>query len=390
MRSDRMDSGVTLLRQRVVEAFRTTFEQAPTLLVAAPGRVNLIGEHTDYNDGYVLPAAIDRHVVLAARPRADGQVRLHAADLGDSSAFKLDCIEHDESHRWSEYGRGVAWALQSAGHELTGMDAAFSGDVPIGSGLSSSAAIEIATAYAFQVLGDLSLDGVERAVLCQKAENQFVGMNCGIMDQYIVSLGQRDHALLIDCRSLDYEAVPIPVGVSLIICDTGKRRGLVDSEYNARRAECERGARILGVPALRDVSPAQLDAHQGELDAIALKRCRHIVSEDQRVLDAVRALGEGDLERVGELMNGSHISLRDDYEVSCDELDAMVEVAWRQEGVLGARMTGAGFGGCTVSLVRNEHAEAFQQRVAQEYAQATGLIPEVYVCRAEQGVRTLG
>jgi galactokinase len=351
--------------------------------------VNLIGEHTDYNDGFVLPAAIDRHIVIAARPRADRIVRLHAADMGESARFDLDDIRPDTGRRWSNYERGVAWALQSAGYVLQGMDAVVAGDVPIASGLSSSAAIEVATAFAFQTLGGLNLDGVQRALLCQKAENEFVGMRCGIMDQYIISLGRRDHALLIDCRNLEYRLVPIPAGLSLVICDTQKRRGLVDSEYNTRRLECEAGARALGVPALRDVSVETFETRQAELPEVTRRRCRHVVSENQRVLDAVGALEAGDLDRFGTLMNASHVSLRDDYEVSCAELDAMVEAAWRQPGVLGARMTGAGFGGCTVNLVTNEAAEAFQRHVASDYTWATGLEPRIYRCAAEDGVRLL-
>ncbi len=377
------------LQERARSRFVETFDAQPACLVAAPGRVNLIGEHTDYNDGYVLPAAIDRHVVIAAAPRADRQVRVLAVDLGRRSAFSLDDLHADEAERWSNYVRGVAWALQQAGHTLPGLDLTLTSDVPIASGLSSSAAIEVAVACTFQELGGLQLDGVQRALLSQKAENDFVGMRCGIMDQYIISLGQRDHALLIDCRSLDYQAVRIPDGCSLVICDTRKRRGLVDSEYNTRRNECEQGAAILGVRALRDVSPDELARRAAELPPVTLQRCRHVVTENQRVLDAVSALNSGDLARFGALMNASHISLRDDYQVSCAELDAMAEAAWQQKGVLGARMTGAGFGGCTVALVRSEATAAFVADVPRVYRAATGLAPELYVCNAEQGVHTL-
>ncbi|MBN1401317.1 MAG: galactokinase [Anaerolineae bacterium] len=378
----------TLVR-RAREAFVRVYGVEPNLMVAAPGRVNLIGEHTDYNDGFVLPTAIDRHVVVAASPRADRQVRLYALDLEGQAEFGLDQIEHAGQGAWSNYERGVAWALQGAGYALKGLDAVLTGDVPIGAGLSSSAAVEVATAFVFQQLSSLELDGVQRALLCQKAENEFVGMRCGIMDQYIISLGKKDHALLIDCRSLDYELVPVPQGVSLIICDTRKQRGLVDSEYNTRRRECELGAEILGVRALRDMTPELFARRQDELEAVTRMRCRHVVTENQRVLDAVQALRADDVPRFGALMNASHVSLRDDYQVSCVELDAMVEAAWRQEGVYGARMTGAGFGGCTVNLVAEGVAEAFQGRVAQAYAEATGLVPEIYICRAEEGVRAL-
>lgn len=378
------------LCQNAARAARREFGQGPQLWAAAPGRVNLIGEHTDYNDGFVLPAAIDRHVVLGATPRADRLVRVHAVDFGETATFDLEAIAYSDRNRWCNYLQGVAWALQEAGHCLRGMDAVLSSDVPVASGLSSSAAIEVATAYAFQVLGDFALDGVQRALLCQKAENQFVGMNCGIMDQFIVSLGRRAHALLIDCRSLAYESVPIPAGCSLVICNTKKKRGLVDSEYNTRRQECERGATVLGVKALRDASFDLLEQHRERLDAVTYRRCRHVISENERTLAAVAALRAGDLRRLGELMHASHLSLRDDYEVSCYELDVMVESAWRQPGIIGARMTGAGFGGCTINLVDERHAQALAQNVAREYAQVTSITPEVYICHAEDGVRTLG
>ena len=370
-------------------AFERIYGVEASLCVAAPGRVNLIGEHTDYNEGFVLPAAIDRHVVIATRPRDDRLVRLHALDFHRDATFSLDDIAQDPVERWSNYERGVAWALQRHGFSLRGMDAVVTGDVPIGAGLSSSAAIEVATAYALQMHADLDLDPVTRALLCQKAESEFVGMHCGIMDQYIISLGKREHALLIDCRSLEYRLVPIPSGISIIVCDTKKQRGLVDSEYNTRRQECEAGARLLGVPALRDVTLDAFEARQNELGEITRKRCRHVVTEDQRVIDAVRALQHGDLARFGELMNASHVSLRDDYEVSCRELDVMVEAAWQQDGIYGARMTGAGFGGCTVNLVADDYASDVTANVAQAYEKATGVVPEIYVCRAEDGVRSL-
>jgi len=380
---------IRLLKGRASTAFAQAFGREPQLYVAAPGRVNLIGEHTDYNDGFVLPAAIDRHALMAISPRADREVRLVAADFGSRSSFSLDEIEFDRVRRWSNYERGVAWALQEAGYTLSGLNVALSSDVPVGSGLSSSAAVEVAMAYAFQVVGDLPLDGVQRALLCQQAENDFVGMNCGIMDQFIVSLGQRGHALLIDCRSLEYTPVPLPGGCDVVICDTKKRRGLVDSEYNTRRQECERGASILGVRALRDVTLQQLQEHRDDMDPVTFRRCRHVVSENERTLAAVSALRSGDLTRFGELMNASHRSLRDDYEVSCAELDAMVSAAWEQPGTLGSRMTGAGFGGCTVSLVRSADTASFVQSVSASYTQATGIVPEIYVCQAEDGVRVI-
>jgi len=285
--------------------------------------------------------------------------------------------------------RGVAAVLQEEGYRLSGMDLTITSNVPIGAGLSSSAALELAIAYLFEELGDLELDGVERALLCQRAENEFVGMQCGIMDQYIVSLGQADHALLIDCRSLKYELVPVPSECSIVIGDTKKSRGLVDSAYNERRRECEVGAQILGVEALRDVAVEVFERRQDELSETVRERCRHVVTENRRTLDAVAALRQGDLDRVGDLMRASHVSLRDDYEVSCDELDVMVEAAWQQEGTIGARMTGAGFGGCTVNLVEREAVSSFVKNVSRLYRKATGIEADIYVCRAAQGVLAL-
>ena len=375
--------------------FAEVFGGEPSAVVRAPGRVNLIGEHTDYNDGYVLPVAIDRSVLVATAPRDDRQVVLHALDFGQSVTFSLDNIEPDQAQAWSNYQRGVAYFLEERGFELPGLNAVVVGDVPIGSGLSSSAAVEVSMAYTWQVLAGFEMSRVELALLCQRAENEFVGMNCGIMDQFVCALGQRHHALLIDCRSLDYQPVSLPAGAAIIVADTRKQRGLVDSEYNTRRQECEEGVRILQrylpqVQALRDVSVAQFEAQSSKLKAQNVRRrCRHIIYENERVLNSVAALQAGDLAAFGQLMNESHASLRDDYEVSCAELDIMVEAAWQVDGVYGSRMTGAGFGGCTVSLVAEEATEDFRARVAAAYEEATGIVPQIYVCRAEDGVSKL-
>jgi galactokinase len=382
------------IRQR----FEEIFGCQPATVVRAPGRVNLIGEHTDYNDGYVLPVAIDRSILMAAAPRPDRQVVLHALDFEQRTEFSLDDIQHDAQYPWSDYQRGVAFFLQERSFELAGMSAVISGDIPVGSGLSSSAAVEVAAAYAWQVLSGFPLSRVELALLCQQAENEFVGMKCGIMDQFISALGRRDHALLIDCRTLEHEAVKLGSGegslrpsATIVVCDTMKRRGLVDSEYNARRRECEEGVRRLqkhlpGIKALRDVSPAQFERYQGDLPGVVRRRCRHVVYENERVLQSVRALKRGDLATFGRLMNESHVSLRDDYQVSCRELNVMVEAAWQVEGVYGSRLTGAGFGGCTVSLVAREAVERFGAHVAAEYQAATGVEPQIYVCAVEDGV----
>jgi galactokinase len=382
----------------IIQEFEEIFGCPPATVVRAPGRVNLIGEHTDYNDGYVLPVAIDRSILVAAAPRPDRQVVLHALDFDQQAEFSLDDIRHDAQHPWSNYQRGVAFFLQKRGFELPGVNAVISGDIPVGSGLSSSAAVEVAAAYTWQVLSGFPLNRVELALLCQQAENEFVGMKCGIMDQFISALGQRDHALLIDCRTLEHEGVKLRVGESsscppatIVVCDTMKRRGLVDSEYNARRRECEEGVRLLRkhlpeIKALRDVSPAQFERYKGDLPEVVRRRCRHIVYENERVLQSVGALRGNDLATFGRLMNESHVSLRDDYQVSCQELNVMVEAAWRAEGVYGSRLTGAGFGGCTVSLVSREAVERFRAQVAAEYQAATGIEPQIYVCAVEDGV----
>ena len=390
-------SNVKARRANVRWRFAEIFGEEPAAVVRAPGRVNLIGEHTDYNDGYVLPVAIDRSVLVAASPRDDRQVVIHALDFGESVAFSLDNIEHAgyrEAQAWSNYQRGVAYFLEKQGFKLPGLNAVIVGDVPVGSGLSSSAAIEVSLAYTWQVLAGFELSRVQLALLCQRAENEFVGINCGIMDQFVSALGQRDHALLIDCRSLDHQPVPLPPGAAIIVADTMKRRGLVDSEYNARRRECEEGVHILQrylpqVQALRDVSTGQFVEYKRQLPENVRKRCRHIVYENERVLRSVAALQAGDLAAFGQLMNESHASLRDDYEVSCVALDIMAEAAWKVGGVYGSRMTGAGFGGCTVSLATEEVIEDFRGQVAVDYEEATGIVPQIYVCRAEDGVSKL-
>ncbi len=377
-------------RERPVDAFTARFGAPQPRVFRAPGRVNLIGEHTDYNDGFVLPMAVERAVWIAARPRPDRHARLYALDFNQDDSFSLDSIERSDDAPWSNYVRGVVWALEEAGYRLRGVDAIITGDVPIGAGLSSSAALEVAGALALTTLGEAEVDRVRLALLCQRAENEFVGMRCGIMDQFVSALGRRGHALLIDCRSLEHRLVPIPAGVEVVIADTGKRRGLVNSEYNLRRAQCEEGVRLLqqvmpGVRALRDVSPADLARFADRLPPPVRQRCQHVVDENARVLKAVAALEAGDVLAFGALMNASHKSLRDLYQVSCEELDAMVEVAQGLKGCLGARMTGAGFGGCTVNLVWSHSVDEFCRRLAEGYQRRTGLRPAIYVSRPADG-----
>lgn len=366
--------------------FAELFSTPPDHVFRAPGRVNLIGEHTDYNGGFVLPMAIDREVLIAARRRADRIVRMVALDFDSAeSTFSLDDIRHDEEQPWSNYVRGVATFLEQQDARLPGVDLLIHSNVPIGSGLSSSAALEVCSATAFLSMSGFPLAPVEMARLCQQVENEFVGVNSGIMDQFISALARAGHALLIDCRDLSYRNVPMPEGTTVVVCDTLKRRGLVTSEYNTRRAECEQAARAMGVPFLRDLSVADLDRMKAVLPAVVFQRARHVVTENARVLSAVDAMQGDDMVTLGRLMNESHTSLRDDYEVSCPELDTMVEIARRQNGCLGARLTGAGFGGCTANLVQNGAVPAFVTGVAEGYQAKTGLDAPIYVCYAAAG-----
>jgi galactokinase len=385
------------LKSEVLSAFRNSFHSDPEIIVRAPGRVNLIGEHTDYNDGFVLPVAIDRYVYLAASKCVSPLATIRSIDFSDSATFRITEIEPKSDRgwitdrvQWANYPAGVAWALRENGSKFTGIDAVFTSNVPIGAGLSSSAAVDVAFATAWQKLYGLKIDGATLAKLCQRGDNEYVGIGCGIMDQFISAMGCAGHALLIDCRSLQTENVPIPPNVAIVVADTKVARALVSSAYNERRAECEEAASILkrsddSISALRDVTPELLLARQADLPPLIFRRARHVVGENRRVLLAVDALKRGDLIELGRLMTESHVSLRDDYEVSCKELDAMVECAWLIEGVIGSRMTGAGFGGCTVSLVEIDRADRFVEQLQADYKQKTGIEPVIYVCQASNG-----
>ncbi|MCL4393766.1 MAG: galactokinase [Chloroflexi bacterium] len=376
--------------ESIQSEFLWRFAAPPEHVARAPGRVNLIGEHTDYNGGFVFPMAIDHEAVVAARRRSDRMVRLVAQDLGGATVeFSLDSIERDDAQSWSNYVRGVALELERAGAKLPGLDLMIHSTVPVGSGLSSSAALEVSSATAFLSFVDFDLSRVDLALMCQRVENEFVGVKTGIMDQFISALARAGTALLVDCRALTYEHVPMPKGAVVVVCDTTTRRGLVGSEYNARRAECEDGARRMGVPLLRDVSLADFERWKKQLPPIVAKRCRHIVTENARVLNAAAAMRSNDLATLGRLMNESHTSLKDDYQVSSPALDVMVEIARLQEGCLGARLTGAGFGGCTVNLVAEPAERAFVEGVKREYRKRQGVEPPVYVCHASQGAGVL-
>jgi galactokinase len=364
----------------------------PKSLVRAPGRVNLIGEHTDYNHGWVLPMAIDRKIRIACSPNGSTDVKLFSLDYKESGSFNLNSLRKNDKQSWINYPQGVAFVMQQAGFELRGFNGVVAGDVPIGSGLSSSAAFEVASALAFSAVSGIQInDLVMLARMCQKAENEFVGMKCGIMDQYVSLFAQEDCALLIDCMTLEHKSVALPhEKVSILVCDTGVKHELVATEYNARRAECEKAVALIAskeksVKTFRDITPALLKKYAGLLGDTMLRRARHVVTENQRVMDSVDALGRGDIGHFGKLIDASHESLRDDFEVSCAELDTMVELARKQKGTFGARMVGGGFGGCTVNLVEPDAVGEVRSAVAAGYKRATGNDPATYVFRPAQG-----
>jgi galactokinase len=362
-------------------------------VVRAPGRVNLIGEHTDYNDGLVLPAAIDLEVRIAYRPTDDRRATITLLATGESASVDLDDPGPPRGD-WRDYLAGVAWALASNGHPVRGFRGALASTVPIASGLSSSAAIELAYAWALSGMSGPSVDGRALAVLCQQAENDYVGVHCGLMDQYTVANGVRDAAILLDCRTLEHRVVPLPRELALVVASTGRPRRLGSSAYNERREECQRAVASIAaldpsVRALRDVDEAMLERHRDVLDPVAYRRAWHVVTENARVVATATALTSGDLEAVGRSMTASHASLRDLFEVSSPELDALVEIAAATPGVIGSRMTGAGFGGCTVTLVRAAEAEALAARFGRDYPERTGLQATVWTVRAVDGAGLL-
>ncbi|WP_309120936.1 galactokinase [Paenibacillus sp.] len=363
----------------------------------APGRVNLIGEHTDYNGGYVFPAALTFGTAMLARPRGDRSLGLASTNFpGSVKHFSIDELVYDEADDWMNYPKGMAAFLQQEGLSFSrGYDVLFSGAIPNGAGLSSSASIEVVTGFGLMAMEGVDpIDTVKLALLAQKVENRFVGVNCGIMDQFAVANGKKDHAILLMCDTLEYDLVPFNSGAyKLVISNTNKRRGLVDSEYNTRRSQCEQAvqalqSRIPGLKLLGELTLAQFEANEDAIvDAEVRKRARHVVEEIDRVKRAVAALREDDLIGFGALMNGSHESLRDLYEVSCKELDVLVEEARAIEGTLGSRMTGAGFGGCTVSLVHEDSIEKFKAQVGKNYTERTGLAAAFYVADIGDGVK---
>ncbi|RZA35000.1 MAG: galactokinase [Lysobacteraceae bacterium] len=374
---------------RASAVFQAAFGQAPSIQVQAPGRVNLIGEHTDYNDGLVLPCAIDYRTAIVARLRDDRIVRVLAADYdGAADEYALDApIERLEAPMWANYVRGVVRELVQRGLPMQGMDLVIAGDVPQGAGLSSSASLSVAVCRLFATLpGFEALSPVDMALVAQRAENDFVGCKCGNMDQISSACGVQDNALMIDCRSLDVEPVPVPGNAAIMIFNSHVSRGLVDSAYNTRREQCEAAARHFGLPALRDLDLATLEARAAELDPVVLRRARHVVTENERVAAAAQALAAGDLPRMGELMEASHASMRDDFEITVPAIDQLVGIVKdviKQDG--GVRMTGGGFGGCVVALVPHALVDAAREAVQRSYTAPNGLPATIYVCRAAAG-----
>jgi galactokinase len=376
--------------RELIDEFRRVFGSEPQVY-RAPGRVNLIGEHTDYNDGFVLPAALELATFAAVAPRSDRKLRVRSLLMNETREFDLDDPAPQPRKDWSDYVRGVALMLARDGHRLTGVDMILDGNVPLGSGLSSSAALEVSVGYALLAAAGIPVDLTALALTGQRAENEFVGMRCGIMDQFIACHGAAGKALLIDCRSLDSRLVPIDAKARLVICNTMVHHEHVASEYNTRRRDCERGVELLkpvlpGIRALRDVSRAELERHAGRLPEVVYRRCRHVVTENDRTERAAAALDEGDLALAGRLMAESHESMRDDFEITVPEVDRMVELNAGVPGVFGARMTGGGFGGCTISLVEAGAVERFTATVGPAYQAATGLTPVIFASSPGAGV----
>ncbi len=374
---------------RIRGAFRRLFGE-PAIVVRSPGRVNLIGEHTDYNLGFALPGAVDRAIWLAASPRRDRFCRFYSADLNDTLLLDLDKLTHSESH-WADYLLGIYAELAAYGGKVRGVDCAFGGNVPIASGMSSSAALECSLAFALNRLFGLALDPVALARLCQRAENRFVGVACGIMDPFASLLGRKDSLIHLDCRSYGFRYVPFrQSGIRVVLCDSQVQRTLRTSEYNVRRAQCEAGVTVLAeafpeVWSLRDAGPDMLEAVRNRLDPLVYRRCRYVVEENRRVLEACEALERNDLRAVGTLMNATHGGLRDEYEVSCAEIDVLAEAAMAVPGVLGSRMMGGGFGGCTINLVEESSLDRFREAMAAVFRDRLKKTPVIHICRIDNG-----
>ena len=363
---------------------------------SAPGRVNLIGEHTDYNEGFVLPVAIDKKIIMLGQLREDRLVQVFDLVYKTKIKFSLDSLTPLKKESWANYLMGVMDEIQKAGYPLQGVNLVFTSNIPQRAGLSSSAALEVVTALTMAKLNSLEIKPLEMAHLCRRAENNFVGVACGIMDQYVSCLGQKNYALFIDCRSNDYELIPLKdPNYQIIICNSKVQRGLVDSEYNKRKEECKIATEFFKhklnreIRALRDIAIDEYEKYQAQLPEIIARRARHIISENYRVQVGVQALRERNFSAFGQLMIESHRSLKNDYEVSCAELDLLVDLALKQEGVLGARMTGAGFGGCTVNLLKRDYVDFFKEKIKKEYKKITGINPDVYLTAPSGGAKVI-
>jgi galactokinase len=357
----------------------------------APGRINLIGEHTDYNDGFVLPMALNYQTVVAASRRDDEKVEVFSANYDELRTFDLTDAPRRQTHEWLNYVEGIGRILRDRGYKIGGANLLIGSNVPLGAGLSSSAAIEIAVGLALTSVSGVEIEKLPLALAGQRAEHEFVGTKSGIMDQFVVTFGRAGHALLIDCRALTAEAIPLNLGeTEIIVCNSGVKHALASSEYNTRRAECEEGVKLLSeylpnIKALRDVSLADFELYAEVLPDVIRRRCRHIITENARTIEAAKAFGRGDTETAGRLMNESHASMRDDFEISCAEIDTLVELAKKFEGVCGARMTGGGFGGCTINLVRREERAEFEKYIEHEYERQTGRRAEIFHVEASDG-----
>ncbi|HLK05617.1 MAG TPA: galactokinase [Candidatus Acidoferrum sp.] len=393
MQNTFVNSNAAEIASSLSTVFSSRFGSQPRIF-RAPGRVNLIGEHTDYNDGFVLPAAIDLYTWTAIGPRSDRKVVVYSQNLNESAEISLSVHSAQPRDHWIDYVHGVAVMLEKLGIRVPGANLAIFSNVPLGSGLSSSAALEVSVASALLALAGRSLGLAEIAKLCQRAENEFVGARVGIMDQFASCFGSSGKAILLDCRSLEYKLLPLPSDVAMVICNTMVKHEHSGGEYNDRRAQCEEGVRLLrsffpSIKALRDVTLEQLETHRGDLPALTYRRCHHVISENERVIETVQALQAGDMTAVGRCMAESHRSLKEDYEVSSPELDIMVAAAAKLPGTVGARMTGGGFGGCTINLVKLDRVDSFKHAVSAAYKNATHIEPEIYVSAAGAGVTEL-
>lgn len=376
------------MRQKLLTAYQKTFSKPAQSLIKSPGRVNIIGEHTDYNDGFVLPMALDEATWIALSPRDDQKISAYSLNFDAHENIDIEQLDKPTTILWPEYIKGVIEIFKDTYPQtLHGFDAVICSDIPMGAGLSSSASFELAIAKALSHVNQIKWDKTHMAILCQRAENEWIGVNCGIMDQLICSVAEKNHASMIDCRHLSFESAPLPHDSAIVIMDTTTRRGLVDSAYNERRKQCEKASKALGITALRDITYTELCQKESALDPLVFKRAKHVVSENERVAKALEAMRMQNSKQLGQLLKASHKSLNEDYEVTNDALNTIVNCAINTNGCFGARMTGAGFGGCAVALVEKHATLEFKHTVSHEYQQKTGLTPQIYLTQASEGCR---